>query len=181
MMKAAMSPDYAEFGPILVNPTPGTKEAAEANLFAFSNEVRLRQIKAPDPSLLPVTSIPRLRQCYGWLQLNSDDLLRLLPRKLLPPYIEVSKLKRSIHPDACYTAVVYEFVEEGVNNPEVVQEVLDFFWLGGFSHAMLPRACNWKSAVLIDHSDIVHPRGYGWNRGCFGYRTAKQILGWPNP
>ncbi len=38
MMEAAVSADNAELGPILINPRPETQEAAEANLFAFSNE-----------------------------------------------------------------------------------------------------------------------------------------------
>ncbi|KAK3944262.1 hypothetical protein QBC46DRAFT_361214 [Diplogelasinospora grovesii] len=161
LMQAAVGPDYAELGPILVDPCPETKEAAEANLFAFSREVRLQQSGAFDASLFQVTVVPRMRQCFGWLKLTGRDLLRLLPRKLLPPYIKVSGVRRSIRQDACYTAVVCEFVEEAENDPEVVQQVLDFFWCVGFSHIMTPKASNWKNGVLVDLSDIVHPRGYG--------------------
>ena len=187
MMQAALSPDSAELGPILVDPSPSTKEAALANLLAFSNEVRLQQSTPFDSSLSPVKSIPRLRQCYGWLQLTGDDLLRLLPRRLYPPEYDVSKIKRYIDPDVCYTAVVYEFVEEARNNRKVVQEVLDFFWRVGFSHVLIPMACNWKSGVLVDLSDIIYPKGYGWSVKRFGsarvrrMNPLKQILRWPAP
>lgn len=117
-----------------------------------------------------------MRECFGWLHLTGRDLLRLVPGKLLPPYIEVSNVKRSIQEDASYIAVVYEFVEKGQNDPEVVQQVLDFLWCVGFSYTMTPKANNWESGILLDLSDIVHPGGYGWHEKRFGYRTVKQIL-----
>ena len=170
MMQAAFSPDCAELGPILVDPSPRTKDAAKANLLAFSNEVRLQRKTRFNSTLSPVKSMPRIRQCYGWLQLTGGDLLRLLPRRLLSPEYDVSKLKRYIDLDVCYTAAVYEFVEDTGNDRVVVQEVLDFFWRAGFSHVLAPRACNWKSGVLIDLSDIIHPMGYGWHVKLLGNR-----------
>jgi hypothetical protein len=174
MMEAAVS-DPSK-GPILVDPNPATQEAATANLFAFSDEARQQAAMFDNPDLVPITEVPRMRQSYGWMQFTGRELLSRVPSRLLPPYIEVNRVRRSIQRDANYTAIVYEFVEEGENDPDVVQPMLDFFWRAGFSHIMTPKASNWKSGVLVDFSDVVQPNGYGWSTRFFGYRTVRQIL-----
>lgn len=141
MMQAAMMPDRANCGPILVHPTPAKWKQAMENLCVFSDEKR--QANAVGSSfLIPVTSVPRLRQCYGWLKLTDDDLLRLVPRKFRPPYIKVEKITRTIQRDVCYIGLVCEFVDEASNRLEVVQQVLDLLRSAGFSHTSSPRAYN---------------------------------------
>ncbi len=48
----------------------------------------------------------------------------------------------------------YEFVEDGGNDPDVVQGVLDFSCHVGFGHTEMMFARNWKSGVLVDFLDI---------------------------
>lgn len=43
---------------------------------------------------------------------------------------------RRILPDEEYTAIVYEYVEEGANQAACVEEVADFPWRIGFGHVM---------------------------------------------
>ena len=163
-------------GPILAHPQPETEEAAKANLFAFADETRQKNAALEASDRLPITTAPRLRQCYGWMQFTSEELWNRLPRKLRPPYLKVDRVERFIEPDVLYTAVVYEFVEEGENEPEVLGSVLDFLRHVGFIHCWSPKANNWKSGVLVDHSDIVQPNGYGWTKKRLGCVTAEHIL-----
>ncbi|KAL6410178.1 protein kinase domain-containing protein [Ilyonectria robusta] len=95
---------------------------------------------------------------------------------LLPPPIEVARVKRFIDKHATYTAVVYEFVQTGPNDPDAAQAVLDFLWRVGFAHVPATKADNWEGGVLLDHSDIVHCNGHGWDTRLFGYRRVDQIL-----
>lgn len=164
MMGAAVSDDYAELGPIQVDPCPETQEAAEANLFAFSNEIRQQNRALESSNFLRITELPRLRRCYGWMRITGEELWSRMPRKVRPPPMEISRVERSVKQDAHYIAVVYEFVDDVANDPAVVQPVLDFFWRVGFSHGSSTFARNWKGGVLVDLSDIVHPRGYGWGK-----------------
>lgn len=83
---------------------------------------------------------------------------------------------RAFLPGKTYTALVYEYVEEGANDPAVVRGVAGFLWLAGFSFASSPLARNWKSGMLVDLSDIVQPRGYGWCELYYGLTEIKEIL-----
>ena len=58
---------------------------------------------------------------------------------------------------------MYEYVEEGENDADTVQEALDFFHLTGFGFVPGQLAKNWKSSILLDLCDIIPPRGFGWN------------------
>jgi len=176
MIQAAVSEEYAEMGPILVAPRPEGQEMAEANLFAFANETRQQNAPSEASDRLPITAVPRLRQCHGWMQFTGEELLNRLPKKLLPPYMEIDRVKRSIERGAHYVGVVYEFIEEGENDRAVIGTVLDFLWHVGFSHCSSPKADNWKSGVLVDASDIVQPNGYAWSRKRYGTVTVGQIL-----
>lgn len=181
MMQAAVSVDIAELGPILVDPTPETREVAEINLFSFSDEMRAQNAALDSTGdLVGVTQIPRMRQCFGWMRFTGEELLRRVPTKLLPPPIKIDWVTRSIDKHALYTAIVYEFVEKGVNEPAVAQQVLDFLWCVGFSYVPTTKADNWESGVLLDHSDIVHCNGHGWEMRLFGPRTVNQVLRWPS-
>ncbi|KAK0640839.1 hypothetical protein B0T16DRAFT_430841 [Cercophora newfieldiana] len=177
MLEAAVSEDKAGLGPILVNPAPADGKEAEANLLAFSNEGRAQSATLPSTEgFVRITSVPRMRQCLGWMRFTGEELLARLPTRLHPPPIKVGRVERSISKHATYFAVVYEYVEEGLNDPDVVQEVLDFLWCVGFGHVPVTKVENWESGVLLDHSDIVHCNGAGWDARFFGYRTASQIL-----
>ncbi|KAF4512590.1 hypothetical protein G6O67_001707 [Ophiocordyceps sinensis] len=134
MMQAAIS-DKTKLGPILVNPCPESKEVAEANLFAFSDEGRARnKALQSTENLVEIKEMPRMRQCFGWMRFTGEELLRRLPAKLRPLPIKIDKVERSIDKHLTYTALVYEFIDSGANDPAVVQKVLDFLWCVGFAH-----------------------------------------------
>lgn len=161
----AARPDNTN-GPILVIPGPRVWSEAYENMLAFSNEARRRCIGVQSHDLMSITSMPRMRKCYGWMQFTGEELYRRLPRRLIPPCVEVDKVVRSIDDEKLYTAVVYEFIEEAANDVDVVKSVMEFLWHAGFSY-LWPKADNWKAGVLVDLSDIVNPRSYGWERqGC---------------
>jgi hypothetical protein len=111
------------------------------------------------------------------MQFKGEELLSLLRQKNLhPPSLKVDKTNRFMVEDAFYTAIVYEFVEKGPNNEDDVQKVLDLLWCAGFCNTPVSKAENWASGVLLDHSDIIHCGGNGWDERLFGYKLAKDIL-----
>jgi hypothetical protein len=167
MMETAVEQAAASSRPIMVIANPSTWEDALCNQIAFSDEARLAQPSpdqlAPDSDLRPITSMPRLRKCYGWLTLKSE-VFSGLSLKLAPPVLQVDKVTRFLHPGKGkeYMAIVYEYVEEGENDPDTIQQAFDFFWLAGFCTTLSQLPKNWVSGVLVDLCEIVPPRGYGW-------------------
>ena len=181
MMQAALSEDKASLGPVLVDPEPTTQEAAHSNMLAFSDETRAHNAALPerDANLIELTTMPRMRKCFGWLRFRGIELLRRMPLDLHPPMsMMVGKVERSIDADLTYMGLVYEYIEEGENELAAVQEVLDFLWRAGFAHAPVTKAENWTAGVLLDHSEIVDCTGHGWDDRLFGYQTAEGVLGY---
>ncbi|KAH6627771.1 hypothetical protein F5144DRAFT_494056 [Chaetomium tenue] len=180
MMETAVEQAVAASRPILINANPTTWDDALDNQAAFSDEARMTQQSAtqqePEPGYRHITSTPRMKRCYGWLTLDSSAFSEL-PWQLRPPVTKVGKVERFIQPDKEYTAIVYEYVEEGENAVEAVQESMDFFWLAGFGFTLSPLEKNWKSGMLVDLSDIVPPRSYGWNQRLYGQDSALLLLG----
>ncbi|KAI1847035.1 hypothetical protein JX265_006770 [Neoarthrinium moseri] len=161
-------------GPIWVFDDPETQIDAKANLRGFSDEMRLDERPA-NCDTVEIKSMPRIRKCYGWLTL-SQELLQTLPRRCKVTPYEVDDVERYMSSDMDYAAIVYEYVEPGKNEVNVVEEVDRFFWLTGFGHTISPKGANWESGVLIDGADIVYAGGYGWKAGLYGARKAKDIL-----
>lgn len=87
LMRAAIAKDDATSGPILVNSgLPWTRDEALRNLFAFSDEKRLKNKLREDTSgKTRVTSMPRTRQCYGWVKIRGQDLWDQVPYKWWHP------------------------------------------------------------------------------------------------
>lgn len=179
-----MAKATADSRSIHVHANPQTQDDALDNLFAFCDEAQM----PPDPNspfitaiepgssnTASITSMPRLRKCYGWLKLGRE-VFNSLPMRLRAHPYTVSKTMRSISCSEEYTVLIYEYVEEGENDPAVVEEVDRFFWLTGFSHTFSPAARNWKSGVLIDLSDMVEASGYGWLKMLYGPWKALEIL-----
>ncbi|KAK5661241.1 hypothetical protein OQA88_11134 [Cercophora sp. LCS_1] len=167
MMQTAVEQAAAASRPIFVNAKPTTWDDAIANLAVFSDEARLEQPSAadrgsePPPGLRKISTMPRMKSCYGWLTIPGK-VFQELRLSLRPPPVQVDRIKRYLAPDQEYIAIVYEYVEEGENHPDTMQKAMDFFWLAGFSRTFSPLSGNWKSGVLVDLSDIVPPYGYGW-------------------
>ncbi|KAK3304882.1 uncharacterized protein B0T15DRAFT_537918 [Chaetomium strumarium] len=172
MMQTAVDQTAAASRPILVNAKPITWDDAVANLAAFSDEARLKQLSpadhgsVPPPGLRQLSTMPRMKRCYGWLTIPGK-VFQELHWSLRPPPVQVHRIKRYLAPDQEYIAIVYEYVEEGKNDPDTIQKAMDFFWLAGSSRTFSPLLENWKSGVLVDLSDIVPPRGYGWQEGLY--------------
>ncbi|KAL1859836.1 hypothetical protein VTK73DRAFT_7437 [Phialemonium thermophilum] len=175
MMQAAVARESDdELSPVFLHPSPATLEDAKANLYAFSDDVRRKRKSkgTRGTGMLTVTSVPRMRKCYGWLKIHHDHLWRILPSSLRAGEVQVEKVRRVLQPGLLYTAVVYEFIEPGPNDPEAVQEVLDFLWRAGFEYTQTMSTKNWQSNVLLDHSEIVNPRGDGWRPKRYSRPTA---------
>jgi hypothetical protein len=172
MMEASLEQAAATSRPISVKANPRTWDDAVANQAAFSDQARLRQQQSPPPSLsaepgpdsglAQITTMPRMRKCYGWLTIKSNAFAEL-GMGLRSPHVKVDRVTRSISSSKEYTAIVYEYVEEGESNPDTLRQALDFLWLAGFSRTLSPLSKNWVSGVLVDLCDIVDPRGYGWD------------------
>lgn len=159
--------------PIIVNAKPETQKDALANLLAFvgSREQRL----ADSADNRAVSSISRIKKCFGWLTVHGT-LFRGMSLELRLPVITVGKVTRFMSYDQEHIAIVDEFVENGENDPEVVQEGLEFLQLGGFAHTLSPAARNWKSGILMDRGDIIHPGDYGWKKQLYTAVTARRVL-----
>ncbi|AEO68894.1 uncharacterized protein THITE_2016922, partial [Thermothielavioides terrestris NRRL 8126] len=158
---AAVSRDTDKL-PIKVHAHPASFEDAMDNLLAFSAEGRQRQ-QVKDPDALHISSIPRTKKCYGWLNIDGEYLCSL-PRAVRPILVSLEKPygDREIRPDQRYFAIVYEYIPEGENDRSCMQEQLDFLWRAGFELIESFRKENWKSSVLVDLSDIVPVISYAW-------------------
>ncbi|KAM3427565.1 hypothetical protein MY4824_009355 [Beauveria thailandica] len=161
LMRAAMSRDDHASGPILVQPHPWSRAEAFENMLAFSNEARLeekldeeRGVASP---LSRITWMPRIRQCYGWVKITGARIFDELPPNWWPSCRTLEKKRRQIYREIDYTAIVYEYIDEGDNDKEIIDKSLEFFRDAGFSHTHISLACNWKLSVLIDMSDIIYP------------------------
>ncbi|KAK1244978.1 hypothetical protein MKX08_004607 [Trichoderma sp. CBMAI-0020] len=95
---------------------------------------------------------------------------------LRPPDVKIEKIRRYMEADMEYTALVYEFINGGENEPLAVEKVADFMYHVGLSFGSSTLAKNWTNSVLVDYADIIHPGGYGWCESMFGMRDAKDVL-----
>jgi len=128
--------------------------------------------------LVPVTEMPRMRKCYGYMSFTGEELLDHLPRgrKRVSFALDPKKVFR-IKPEAQYTAIIYEYIErDGCDDRAACQSALDFLWLTGFNGVGVMKAENWANGVLLDHSDVVHPRGAGWSPPSYRRLRADQAL-----
>lgn len=71
---------------------------------------------------------------------------------------------------------LYEYIEEGDNTEDIVRQSLEFFWRTGFSFTISPLWRNWKSGILVDLSDVVQIRGYGWKQAYYGRKAVEDII-----
>ncbi|KAJ4161591.1 uncharacterized protein LMH87_007622 [Akanthomyces muscarius] len=149
LMQEALAQDDPSLDPVLVYPEPCDWREGYENMLAFSDEWRRKgsPCSASTP-MTEITSMPRIRKCYGWIKI-AGDILYQLPPLWQPPHLKIEKIPRQIERNKEYTALVYEYVEEGENNAEVIQESLNFFRDAGFSHTRISLARNWKKRVYL--------------------------------
>lgn len=172
MIKASVDQAATNSTKIYINPNPKTKKDAMANLHAFTKEGRQSQSQYTEA--LEISSIPRMRKCYGWLKVGGQS--SGIPSGLWPPTLQVGKRRRCMSGDGDHIAIVYEYIEESDNDPQAVKEVADFLWRAGFAFTNYPERRNWKNGVLVDLSEIVHVKGHEWKEREFKPRDAKYLL-----
>ncbi|KAK4039965.1 hypothetical protein C8A01DRAFT_46621 [Parachaetomium inaequale] len=149
--------------PIRVHARPSDFKDAIDNLLAFSAEGRQRQ-QVKDADAVQISSIPRMKKCFGWLKIDGEYLLRNLPWGLRPVAVRLPKFgDRQIEPDRQHFAIMYEYIPEGDKDTGQMQQALDFLWRAGFDFSQSLRKENWKSGVLVDLSDFISPVGYCWH------------------
>ncbi|KAK4106031.1 hypothetical protein N658DRAFT_562995 [Parathielavia hyrcaniae] len=149
--------------PIRIHAQASTHEDAMDNLLAFSNEGRQQQ-RMKDLDAIIVSSIPRMKKCFGWLKIDGGYLWSL-PRSTRPTLVRLRTYgDRQILSDRQYIAIMYKYVPEGDSEPAQLQAVLDFFWRTGFDFTQSLRKENWKSGVLVDWSDFMSPIGFQWHK-----------------
>ncbi|KAK3945400.1 hypothetical protein QBC46DRAFT_372129 [Diplogelasinospora grovesii] len=172
MIEAAL-----QAAPIRVNENPKEKQDALANLFSFSDEARQDGVQhAKGSSLREMPPFPRMAKCYGWLDFDRQEF-RKMPQRIQVDRVHIGRdIRKFSEKDNSYIAIVYEYIEDGPNDPATVNEVSTFLWLAGFNYGASQRAENWKQGILVDHSDIVHPDGCGWSPGVYRLRNGKLTL-----
>ncbi|KAB5536038.1 hypothetical protein GE09DRAFT_971703 [Coniochaeta sp. 2T2.1] len=179
MIQAAMEEANKEGGsrPVLVFPDPKTREDARDNLAGFAQENRLNP---PSPELqeqmVPLTSIPPIRKCYGWLKFDTDKILPMIPLRLRPQPTGVDKVVRRIEKGKEYIAIVYEYIEDGPNDPAKVEAFLKFMHLAGFCSASSPHGRNWQNSMLLDFSDMIGTASWGWHESRYRFFSASFFL-----
>ncbi|KAK1957238.1 hypothetical protein LY78DRAFT_648083 [Colletotrichum sublineola] len=160
--------------PIYLNPDPKTRKQALINLHAFSDEGRHKEKLKQLSNAFPCTSIPPIRECFGWTKVIGRELWSLSLENSPPS----DTLKRCIWPHEEYYAIVYDFIPEGQSlDRNVVQSQLDFYYRAGFCLTAPMRADNWKGrGILIDMADLICPWHVGWSESMFLKRRAEEIL-----
>ncbi|KAL7916147.1 hypothetical protein GGI35DRAFT_431922 [Trichoderma velutinum] len=175
MMEASVATE-----PVFVYDRPFGKVDALENYFAFCEENSVGKLrldanaKMPPPGTVLITELPRMAKCYGWLKLHSD-LWEELPISLEATHEEAQRVKKFVGSHMNCIAVIYELIEDGKNDMASVGKVDNFLWYAGFAYTNEPHEKSWKSGVLVDHAEVVHTRGYGWNEEDYMDRSADQI------
>ncbi|UKZ78873.1 hypothetical protein TrVFT333_006619 [Trichoderma virens FT-333] len=137
--------------PIYLKREPRTWRDAARNLHAFSTEgsrePRFRH--APDSITVSSSSLPRFRECFGWMSISGADLCSLDP-KLRPHGVVLDRIKRAIWPWENYFAILYEFIspdeQPSVQATDLMQSQIDFLWRAGFC-MIERRLVNWRRHV----------------------------------
>lgn len=168
MIEASVDRATAASTRIHLNPSPETKQDAAANLYAFAEESV--QSQSQDLQDFGISSVPRLRKCYGWSKISGRD--SKIPAALWPRTVNAGKLQRRMSGDGEHIAIVYEYIDKEANNPTTTEEVINFLWRAGFCFTNYPEERNWEDGVLLDLSEIVHVEGYGWKERDFGERNT---------
>ena len=153
-----------------LKPDPRTKDDAIINLFAFSQEGRKEKPSEALSDRIAISSMPRLRECFGWIKVSGREL-HSLPRDLRPSTMRLNRKTREMREILIskeYYAIVYEYIPQDIPplDNEAVQSGLDFLWLGGFCFGNT-RPENWVGGILLDMADFACPWSPGWARAAY--------------
>ncbi|KAL6802794.1 hypothetical protein GGI42DRAFT_325184 [Trichoderma sp. SZMC 28013] len=152
--------------PIYLKREPKSWKDAARNLHAFSTEGSRepRYRDAPDSIPVTISSLPRFRECFGWMSISGAELCNL-DSKLRPHGVVLDRVKRVIWPWESYFAIVYELIspddQPSMQTRDLMQAQIDFFWRAGFC-MIERRQVNWKGGILLDVADIVSPWLMEW-------------------
>ena len=151
--------------PIYLRPGPKDRLDAMKNLFACSREGRLSKPFQDRDDRVCLPPIPRIRECFGWMQFKSEELFSLFAvrRDLSPGEIIIDRQRRHFLPEKEYYAVVYEYIPSDITplDDAAIQSVFDFFWLSGFTFRDI-RPENWLGGIVLDMACFVNPLSVGW-------------------
>ncbi|KAH6636216.1 hypothetical protein F5144DRAFT_171095 [Chaetomium tenue] len=174
-LAAAVSHDTDTL-PIRVHARPAGFEDAIDNLLAFSAEGRQRR-QVKDADGVQISSVPRMKKCFGWLKIDGEYLHNLPQRRLRPIPVRLPKYgDRCIVRGQRHFAIMYEYIPEGDNDTGQMQEVLDFLWRAGFEYTQTLQKENWKSGVLVDLSDFRSPLNDWWHPKGYRRRDASRAF-----
>lgn len=162
--------------PIYLRPRPENRHQALENLFACSQEGRLEKRFQNLPDRVCLSSTPRIRECFGWMQFSSQELSSL-PRDLRAGMITIDGQKRYLSPEKEYYAIVYEYIPNDMPplDDAATQEALDFFWLSGFTFIDV-RPENWLGGIVLDMACFVSPVSRRWSADDY---ERVDIESWP--
>lgn len=179
-MTAAVSHDTDTL-PIRVHARPVGYEDAIDNLLAFSTEGRQRQqVRSADS--VQISSVPRMKKCFGWLKIDGEYLYNLPHWRLRPISVRLPKYgDRCVVRGQQHFVIMYEYIPEGDNDTGQMQQVLDFLWQAGFEYTQTLQKENWKSGVLVDLSDIRSPLDDRWHPKGYRKRDASRAFLPPFP
>lgn len=155
---------------------PNILDDAIDNLLAFSVPRENAEQSLGDGSTGVVLSHqPPFPKCYGWLDFDGK-LINRLPITERPLPLKRNHPPRDMDTTHTYHAIVYEYIPEEENKPELVRAALWYLFYIGFSCSGSPRIENWKGGRLIDFSDFIFPGGVAWTSYRYGSASTERSL-----
>ncbi|OAQ61379.1 SWIRM domain-containing protein [Purpureocillium lilacinum] len=153
-------------GPIIIKNNPSSNRDAQANLLAFFD--KQRQIRQSQQTTLNerdtiISTAPPMTQCYGSLKFDGQAF-RKMPHPVRPPTQRYTSLYAGFNRHELLWNSL-RIRRRGSNNQELVEEVDLVFYRAGFGYTLSPDRRNWRGSRLVDHSEYVHPQGFGTDRG----------------
>lgn len=156
--------------------SPKTFGDAWNNLYAFSEQGRRQQRYRDEPGAEKLISMPRFRECHGWLSISGKELRTRAPNRYIPQ-VRSGEEVREISATEDYYAIMYEYIptsDSGLD-ADAIQAQLDFLWRGGWCLVPLHSA-NWGGdGILLDMGDLICLWQAGWYASHYKQRSATGI------
>ncbi|KAK5991191.1 hypothetical protein PT974_09469 [Cladobotryum mycophilum] len=164
--------------PIHLKPDPKTFKDAVYNLQEFSDEGRQEQRFRHRPDAIAISSVPRFRKCFGWMNISGKELYSLDPR-LRPHTVRIDRRSfRDLRADEEYYAILYEYISQNEDSEtkSVMEDQLNLLWLAGFT-MVATKPENWVGGILLDMADPVCPWQPGWFECWYLRFKAEELMG----
>ena len=136
--------------PVTLNAAPSTVSDAIKNMYSFSKDA---DAKPPEfDNAVPCPPFPTMTRCYGWVKILSANLPRSFHF-----YCDIEQ-PYDYEDLGFQYAIVYEYVRQTwVQDLEIAQAQMDFFYLTGFLSIQSPKDDNWRQGRLVDFGDLTLP------------------------